>query len=119
MAYRIQKINSFIREQISELLKLEMNDPRLSNLIAITEVDTAPDLKHARIYISFMGTDEEKENTLLALTGASGFIRRELAKTMRLRHIPELSFHWDDSIERGDHLLRLIEQVSSEAEDKE
>jgi ribosome-binding factor A len=119
MSYRIPKINSLIRQEISDLLKLEMKDPRLNEFVAITEVDTTPDLKHARIYISFMGTDEEKEGALEALTGASGYIRHELSKTIRIRHIPELSFHWDNSIERGAHILRLIEQVAPEPEEKE
>ncbi len=65
-----------------------------------------------------MGSEEERQETLSALASASGFFRRELAKRLRLRHIPELSFHWDDSIERGSHLLELIDQVSTDSTTK-
>ncbi|MFH1652329.1 MAG: 30S ribosome-binding factor RbfA [Chloroflexota bacterium] len=116
MSYRIQKINSLIRQEISDLLQLHIKDPRLGSFIAITEVDTASDLKHARIFVSFLGSDEERDEALKALTGASGFIRRELAQRIRIRTIPELSFHWDNSIEQGDRILRLIDQVNSDTE---
>jgi len=112
MTHRIQRVNQLIRQEISELLQRQAKDPRLGTFIAVTEVFTTTDLKHAKVFISFIGSQEEKEKTMTALAGASGFFRRELAKHLRLRHVPELSFHWDDSIERGEHLLRLIDQVT-------
>ena len=114
MSHRIQRINNLIRQEISELLQRQVKDPRLGSFIAVTEVSTSTDLKHAKVFISFIGSNEERQTALSALTGASGFFRKELAKHLRLRHVPELSFHWDDSIERGDHLLQLIDQVSAE-----
>ena len=114
MAHRIERVNSLIRQEISELLQRQAKDPRLGNFVTVTEVSTSPDLKYAKVFISFIGSKEEKEKTLSVLTGASGFFRKELANNLRLRHIPELSFHWDDSIERGDHILRLIDQISSQ-----
>ena len=114
MAHRIARVNNLIRQEISELLQRHVKDPRLGTFVAVTEVSTSPDLKHAKVFISYIASQEEKQKTLSVLTGASGFFRRELAKNLRLRRIPELSFHWDDSIERGDHLLRLIDEVSSE-----
>ena len=117
MSHRIQRVNSLIRQEISELLQLQVKDPRLGNFIAVTEVATSPDLKHAKVYISFLGSEDQKQTALSALAGASGFFRRELAKHLRMRRVPELSFHWDDSIERGDHLAQLIDQVSAEYEE--
>ena len=114
MSHRIPRINQLIRQEISELLQRQVKDPRLGTFVAITEVSTSHDLKFAKVFISFFGTPEEKQNTLNALATASRYFRRELAKNLRLRRIPELSFHWDDSIERGDHLMRLIDRVSSE-----
>lgn len=114
MTHRIARVNNLIRQELSELLQRQVKDPRLDDFVAITEVTTSPDLKYAKVFISYIASPEEKQKTLSVLTGASGFFRRELAKNLRLRRIPELSFHWDDSIERGDHLLRLIDQVSSE-----
>jgi ribosome-binding factor A len=114
MAHRIERINNLIRQEISELLQRQVKDPRLGTFVAVTEVVTSPDLRHAKVFVSCISSKEEKQETLSALAGASRFFRKELAKNLRLRRIPELSFHWDDSIERGDHLLRLIDQVSSQ-----
>jgi len=115
MAHRIERVNSLIRQEISELLRRQVKDPRLGNLVTVTGVSTSPDLGHAKIFVSRIGSEEEKQETLSVLAAASGFFRNELAKRLRLRHIPELSFQWDISIERGDHLLQLIDEVSSDS----
>ena len=115
MAHRIERVNNLIRQEISELLRRQVKDPRLGNLVAVTGVSTSPDLRHAKIFVSRMGSEEEKQETLSVLASASGFFRNELAKRLRLRHIPELSFQWDDSIERGNYLLQLIDEVSSDS----
>lgn len=117
MAHRIERVNNLIRRELSELLQRQVKDPRLGTFVAVTEVSTSPDFKHARVFVSFIGSDEEKHKILDVLSAASGFFRRELAEHLKLRRVPQLSFHWDDSIERGDHLLRLIDQVRSEQED--
>ena len=112
MSHRIERINQLIRQEISDLLQHEIKDPRLSKFIAITEVAISPDLRQARVYISFISSQEEKQAALDALAGASNFLRKEMARKLRLRRIPELSFHWDDSIERGAHIMNLIDQVN-------
>tara|TARA_B100000315_G_C14214070_1_gene423427 strand:- start:87 stop:440 length:354 start_codon:yes stop_codon:yes gene_type:complete len=113
MAHRIERINNLIRQEISELLQRQVKDPRLSNFIAVTEVSTSSDLKYAKIFVSRISSEEEKQETLSVLTAASGFFRNELAKRLRLRRVPELRFQWDDSIERGAHILQLIDQIST------
>ena len=115
MAYRIERVNSLIRQEISELLRRQVKDPRLDNLVAVTDVSTSPDLRYAKIFVSRIGSEEEKQEILSVLAAASGFFRNELAKRLKLRHIPELSFQWDDSIERGDYLLKLIDEVNSDS----
>ena len=115
MAHRIERVNSLIRQEISELLQRQVKDPRLGNLITVIDVSTSSDLRHAKIFVSRMGSEEEKQETLSVLTAASGFFRNELAKRLRLRRIPELSFQWDDSIERGDYLSQLIDEVNSDS----
>ena len=112
MAHRIGRVNSLIRQEISELLTRQVKDPRLGNFIAVTEVFTSPDLKSAKVFISHLGSEEEKKQTLNALSSASGYFRRELAKRLKLRCIPVLSFQWDDSIAHGDHILQLIDEVT-------
>lgn len=112
MTRRVQRVNELIREEISELLRREVNDPRINGLISVTEVVTSPDLRHARVYVSTMGTEEEKVQVEEGLAAASGFIRRLLGDRISLRYVPELSFQRDDSIERGSRLLELIKEVA-------
>ena len=112
MARRIERVNHLIRREISELLQRQVKDPRLSSFVTITEVTTSPDLKYAKVFVSCIGSGEKKKETLRVLAVASGFFRGELAKRLRLRHIPELDFQWDDSIQQGAHILELIDRVS-------
>ncbi len=114
MTHRVERVNSLIRQEISELLQRQIKDPRLGNFIAVTEVVTSADLKHAKVFVSYIGSEEEKRETLKALSSAAGFFRRELAKRLKLRVVPELSFHWDNSIERGSRLLQLMDEVAAE-----
>jgi len=114
MSHRIQRVSSLMRQEISGLLQREVKDPRLGSFIAVTEVSLSADLRYARVFVTCMGSQEEKQAMLSGLEAASGFLRNQLAKRLRLRRIPELSFHWDDSIERGAHLLQLIDEVSTE-----
>jgi ribosome-binding factor A len=111
MTHRIERVNSLIRQEISELLQRQVKDPRLGNFITVTEVVTSPDLKYAKVFISYIGSEAERKETLSVLTAAAGFFHRELVKRLTLRNVPELSFHWDDSIERGNRILRLIDEV--------
>jgi ribosome-binding factor A len=118
--HRIERVNSLMRHELSELLQREVKDPRLSSSVIVTGVETAPDMRHARVFVShIVKAEEEKRETLEALDSAAGFLRRELAEKLRLRHIPDLTFEWDDSIERGAHLLELIDKVSEESKKKE
>jgi ribosome-binding factor A len=114
MARRIQRINSLIQQEVSDLLQRQVKDPRLSTFITVTEVSTTPDLKYAKIFVSRLGSEEGKRETLSVLAAASPFFRRELAKRLDLPRVPEISFHWDDSIERGDRILRLLDEVNKE-----
>ena len=118
MSRRIERINQLIRKEISQLLQRDIKDPRLKEFISVNEVNTTPDLKNAKVFVSSIGSDEEKEEALKALSTASGFIRGELFKRLDLRYVPELSFQWDDSIERGVHLMQLIDSVEHDEEDK-
>jgi len=111
MAHRIERINNLLRREISELVQHQLKDPRLNEFISITGVETSPDLKYAKVFVSCIHGKQEEETTIGVLTAASGHMRRELSKLIKLRYIPELSFHWDDSIEKGDRILRLIDEL--------
>lgn len=112
MAHHIERVNSLIRQEISELLQRQVKDPRLGNFITVTAVDTSSDMRHAKVFVSRFEGQEEKKETLGVLASAAGFFRKELAARLKLRRIPELSFQWDDSLERGDHLLQLIDRFT-------
>jgi ribosome-binding factor A len=111
---RIDRINELLRSEIAELISREIKDPRLAGLVSITEVDTTTDLRHAKVFVSVFGTEEERASSLAALRSATGFLRREVAQRVTFRHMPELEFHLDSSIEQGDKIMRLLRQVSDE-----
>ena len=113
MTRRNERLSKLIKQEISGLLEREVNDPRLGKLISVTDVSLSPDLKHAKVFVSIMGDEMNKKDMLAAFNIASGFLRKELASHLKLRYAPQLSFHYDDSIERGARLLKLIAQVNT------
>ena len=116
---RMAKANDLIRREISELILREVRDPRLSGLLSITRVETSPDLKYAKVFVSLMGSDEEKRQAEEGLAAASGFLRRGLGDRLVLRYVPQLTFRLDDSIEEGSRMLELIRQVAPTDADTE
>ena len=111
MSRRSERTSKLIQREISELLEREVSDPRLSRLISVTEVTLSPDLRHAKVFVSTLGSEINKEDMLAGFNKASGFLRKELALHLKLRYTPQLSFHYDDSIERGARLLKLIGEL--------
>ena len=114
MTRRTDRVNDLLREEISDLLRRELKDPRVSGLVSITEVDVSPDLRQAKVFVSVMGSEEEKASTMRALEAAARFLRYELRKRLTIRRTPELSFLPDDSIERGARILSLLEHEREE-----
>lgn len=117
MSYRIERVNTLIRREVSELIQRQLRDPRIDAFLTVTAVDTSPDLKYSRIYISSIDGKGEEQKIIGVLNAATGFLRTELAKKVRLRRMPELSFQWDNSIEHGDHILRLLDEVAKDSTD--
>jgi len=113
MTRRIERLNSIIQQEISQLLREQVNDPRLNSLISITRVITSTDLRHTKIFISSFGDNVNKKEILEGFNAASGFLRSQLAARLQLKYMPELSFQFDDSIERAAKVLRLIDEVAS------
>ena len=114
MSRRSERTSKLIQRESSDLLERQVNDPRLSRLISVTEVTLSPDFKHAKIFVSTLGSKMDKEDMLASFNSASGFLRRELAAHLKLKYTPQLSFHYDDSIERGAKLLKLIGELTTE-----
>jgi ribosome-binding factor A len=114
---RPARVGEMLRIEISELLVRGLRDPRLG-LVTVTDVQMSPDLKHARIYVSVLGSEGDRKNSLAVLNHAAPHLRHELAARMRLRAVPELGFHYDESIEYGARIEALIQQTH-EIEPKE
>jgi len=115
MTRRTERINDLLREELSDLLRRQVKDPRLGGLITVTEVEVSPDLRHARVFVSVLGSEEEREDAFRALEVARSFLRRELGKRLSMRRTPDLSFRRDDSLERGARLLALIDEAAPSA----
>jgi ribosome-binding factor A len=116
MTRRTERLNHLLRQEITELLQREAKDPRLAVMVSVTRVSVSADLHYAKVFVSVMGTEEEKKGLLVGLHAASGFLRRELAGRLTLRHTPELTFVYDDTMEQAGKVIQLIDQVrASEA----
>jgi ribosome-binding factor A len=114
MTHRIERVNHLIRQEVSDLLQRQVKDPRLDCFIAVNEVETSPDMKYARVYVSRICDEDEKKKTMSALAAAAGFIHSGLVKRLRMRRVPELIFEWDNSIERGSRILELIDRANAD-----
>ncbi len=114
---RQRQVNHTIRRELSDLLAREVSDPRISGIVSVTEVDVSPDLMQAKVFISVMGSEQEKAGVFAGLESASDFLRRELGRRIRLRRIPKLMFERDNSLEKGGHLLQLIDQSITDSPD--
>lgn len=110
MARRTERINHLIRNEISVLLHRQVKDPRLSGLITVTRVSVSPDLHRAKVFISVLGDDNQKDEVIHTLSAASGFFHKELRERLRLRYIPELAFYYDSTIEDAAAVLQLINE---------
>src|SRR5690554_5098624 len=114
---RVNRISEEVRKVVSELLFNGLKDPRIHSMTTITNVEVTRDLRYAKIYVSVLGNDEEKKNTIEGLESAKGFIRNEIGKKIDLRYVPEPIFHLDESIEQGIYMSKLIEELSKNTND--
>ena len=111
--HRQEKLGELIAAELSDLLRTRVKDPRVG-FASITRVEVSNDLRHAKVHVSVMGSEEERADTMRGLRNATGFLRHELASRLTLRYMPELVFKLDTSIEEGARILALINQVEQE-----
>jgi len=111
---RQRRVSSLIQRELSDILERKLRDPGLG-FATVTEVKMSADLKHAKIYISVMGSEEERQETMAALERASGFIRHELASRLELRYMPQIEFIQDLTVERAARLEELLKQIHEKA----
>ena len=107
MSIKQERMSGRIRKILSQLILREVADPRLQG-ITITEVEIDPELMFAKVYVNALGEEERQAEVMFALERAKGYLRREVAKRVRLRKAPELVFYWDDSLERGERINELL-----------
>lgn len=111
---RVRRVAEQIKKDVSHIIGAEIKDPRVAEITSVTDVELTRDLRYASVYVSIYGTEMEKEETLQTLTRASGFIRSEIGRRVRLRYIPEISFCLDTSIEYGAYIESVIKSLKKE-----
>jgi ribosome-binding factor A len=114
---RSQRVVEQIRRELAELIRLEVKDPRVG-FITLTDVEITPDYAHAKVYFTSMTGEADVPEILRGLRRASGFLRRELGRRVRIHTTPELHFHYDRSVEQGSRLSKLIDDVVREDESR-
>jgi ribosome-binding factor A len=110
--HRKDRINEEVRRVVSEIIMNELKDPRVSRLCSVIAAEVTPDLKFAKVYISILGNDEEKKNSLAGLNSAAGYIRKELGQRINLRNNPEVHFELDKSIEHGARIMDILSEIN-------
>ena len=106
---RMRRINEVMREVIGDSISTELEDPRIG-FVTVTAVETSPDLRSARVYVSVLGDAEARDASLAALGSAHGVLQATIARQTRMKRTPTLTFHYDDTPERGERLTRLLEE---------
>jgi ribosome-binding factor A len=112
MSQRTERVDELLRQEIGTLLTKEVADPRIG-FATITDVETTPDLRHAKVWVSVIGQKGDRDGTLRALADAMPFIRHELGKRLRIKRIPALHVHLDDSAERGTRVLHVLQELEA------
>jgi ribosome-binding factor A len=108
MAQRMRRVNELMREVIGSTITSELEDPRIG-FVTVTSVDTSRDLRSARVYVSVLGDEADREATLAGLRSSHGVLQSAIASQMRIKRTPTLTFHYDDTPERGVRITRLLE----------
>lgn len=111
---RRQRVAEEIKKEVSEIIRFELKDPGLEKMTSITDVEVSGDLRYTKIFVSIFASKEEQEKVLKVLHKASGFIRSEIGKRIRLRYVPEIEFHLDSSLEYGARIDSVLKQIRPE-----
>ena len=111
MKIRPERVATLMRREVADILRNKLRDPRLSEWVSVTDVEVTADLSSAKIFVSILPTGDERDKALRALSGAVGFVRRELAPRLGLREVPDIRFKLDSSIERGARVEDLLKRL--------
>ena len=113
------RINGEVQKELSRIISREIKDPRIHSMTSVVSVEVTPDLKQCKAYISVLGNEEDKKETLAGLNSAVGFVRKELARSINLRNTPEIKFIMDDSIGYGVFMSKKIDEVTSQIKNED
>lgn len=113
MSKRVNRVAEQMKKELGDIIIQKVKDPRIG-FVTVTDVEVTGDLQNATVFISVLGSEEEKEATLKGLDKAKGFIRTEIGRRIRLRKVPEIEFSFDESIEYGNRIETLLTQVNEE-----
>ena len=116
MNERMRRVNDAVREVLGRAL-LGLKDPRIG-FVTITGVETSPDLRHARVFVSVLGSEAKRTKTLAGLTAAHGVLQARLARELRMKRTPQLAFEYDPTVERGVRMTQLIDELAPDAEEE-
>lgn len=116
---RTDRLNSLLKEVISEVIRRDVRNPHVNELVTVTRVQISKDLRHAKVFISVIGTDEQKAETIQALTSAAGFIAVNSSQEVVMRYFPELVFKLDDSVDKHMRIEELLGKISKEREERQ
>lgn len=105
---RMRRVNEVIREVLGAAISTDLKDPRIG-FVTVTDVDTAPDLRAARVYVSVLGSEAEREETLAGLESAHGFLQSRIGDELRMKRTPTLTFSYDETIERGVRMSQMLD----------
>jgi ribosome-binding factor A len=109
----MRRVNEAMREVLSHAITQDLKDPRVG-FVTVTAVDTSPDLRHARVFVSVLGDDGVRRLSLDGMRSAHGFLQRRVAAELRLKHTPTLDFLYDDTAERADRMERILRKEAAE-----
>lgn len=115
---RVGRVGEEIKKELSQMIQSELKDPRIG-FVTVTDVEVTGDLSEANVYLSIFGDEDQKQQSLTGIKKATGFLRTEIGKRIRLRHTPALIFHLDESIAYGSKIESLLGQIKSEDEQPE
>jgi ribosome-binding factor A len=115
---RTDRLNSLLKEVISEVIRRDVRNPHVTELVTVTRVQISKDLRHAKVYVSVIGTEQAKTETISALQSAAGFIAVNAASKVVMRYFPELTFRLDDSVDKHMRIEELLGKISKERESR-
>ena len=110
----MRRVNEAVREVVSEAVG-ELKDPRIG-VVTVTGVETSPDLRHARVFVSVLGSDAKRAKTLAGLAAAHGVLQARVARELRMKRTPQLAFEYDPTVERGVRMTQLIDELAPDAD---